>query len=43
VTAQVVDTLDKQIRKLVDGEHIERVGSRKTGGYRVISGIDGGR
>lgn len=33
-----IDTLDKQVKRLIADGLIERVGSRKTGGYQVKSG-----
>lgn len=32
-----VSTLDKQIKKLVDQNLIKRIGSKKTGGYWIVS------
>jgi len=39
--ARPIDTLDKQIRRLVKQKLIERRGSKKTGGYWIIKRNDG--
>jgi ATP-dependent DNA helicase RecG len=37
ILSRPIDTVDKQISKLIDKKLVERRGSRKTGGYYILS------